>query len=259
MWGLPDFLLTEKQIEANRRWAEREIERRTAITVPWNPNMKWQKELNIQGSTYKPLSLFKVKRTGNDIHESKSCHLIVSPNKTFCYCEKLLKRGQQLETVNGKQRGTVMFDTDVLVPALHEKSNWEERWEKSPWMSLTPLEIFTLRPGTKRAKGSVVIVGLGLGHQLIEVSKRKNVGKLVLVEKSRELIDWLLPRIKPHLARELDDIIVGDAFLELPKLTADVALVDIFRHYGSNCYQRKELERTCRNIKFIWAWGSAEL
>ncbi len=88
-----------------------------------------------------------------------------------------------------------MWDGPVSIPALHERLSYnKDHWDQVPWMSLTPMEMMTMRHGTKRARGRVIVAGLGLGHQLIEVSKRKQVKEIVLVEKSQELVDWILPR-----------------------------------------------------------------
>ena len=45
----------------------------------------------------------------------------------------------------------------------------------------------------------------------------------------------------------------------MPKLTADVALVDIFRGYGNNDCEHRGLVHTCKNIKKIWSWGTAKI
>jgi hypothetical protein len=50
---------------------------------------------------------------------------------------------------------------------------------------------------------------------------------------------------------------VGDAFEVMPTMSADVALVDIFETYGNNGWERSKLERTCKGIRYLWAWGSA--
>ena len=50
---------------------------------------------------------------------------------------------------------------------------------------------------------------LGLGHQLIEVSKRLQVKRIVLVELDQELVDWILPVIRPHVKKPLE-VVVGD-------------------------------------------------
>lgn len=226
--------------------------------VPWSPKLKWEKHLKIQASTYKPLSLFKVEPGSSDIYDLTKAQRIVSPSGAWCYCEKLLRRGVVLATYYGSCQGAVEFDDDVIVPALHERHRWhKDRWSRDPWMSLTPMEMFTLRGGIRRAKGDVVVAGLGLGYQLIEVSRRRTVKRLRLIERSQELVDWLLPRIKPHLGCELADVIVGDVYDELPKLTADVALVDVFDTYGNNDWERDRLRHDCKHVDYVWVWGSA--
>lgn len=267
----PAFLMPESWHKLQEERHKREVERRYPLAVPWDLNVKWQPELTFKADTYKVLSLFDVKPTNsNNVNHAKPGELVLSPKKRYCYQEKRLQRGGMLRTVNGRKRGDVMWDGPVLVPALHERCSYNEsRWEEDPWMSLTPMEMMTLRPGTKRAKGRVIIAGLGLGHQLIEVSKRKQVKEIILVEQSQELVDWVLPRIEPHLDRGLTDVVVGDAYKVLQKMKADIALIDIFKSYGHNDFMRwvpdgnargnREEPVPCPGIKRIWCWGSAKL
>jgi spermidine synthase len=119
-----------------------------------------------------------------------------------------------------------------------------------------PPEILTLREGTRLAKGRVVIAGLGLGHQLIEVSKRFQVKEIVLVEQSQELVDFYLPRVRSLVKKKLT-VIVGDAYEVVPTLSADVALIDIFPGYGHNEAATRELARRSPKIKKMWGWGTA--
>lgn len=220
--------------------------------------MKWSPELNLQASTYHVRSLFDVPPlNSNDVRTARNGELAVSPNESWCYCEKVFPRGHLLATAKGSNSGSVLFDGDVLIPSLHQRG--KDGWIKVPWMSLTPMEIMTLRPGTRRAKGRVIVAGLGLGHQLIEVSLRKKVTHLTLVEKERELVDWLLPRLDPFLGRTIDELVIGDAYVELPKMEADAALVDIFQSYGGNSWERDRLARKCPGINFMWAWGAPYL
>jgi spermidine synthase len=116
--------------------------------------------------------------------------------------------------------------------------------------------MLTLRPGTRAAKGHVVIGGLGLGHQLIEVAKRLQVRRITLVELDRELVEWFLPRIRPMVRKPLE-VVVGDAFEVIPGLRADVALIDIFPEYGSNRAATEELARRSPGIRSFWGWGTA--
>lgn len=248
-------ILTPKMYETRRKHQAEDVARRLPLAQPWGPTIKWEHELNIQASTYKPEGLFKVRpnpRRGAE--KLKAAERKLSPTKRFAYCENILPKGAVLHTCYGKKKGTVLFDGDVIIPTLYEQREWG--WERDPWMSLTPMEMISLRPGTKRAKGHTVVAGLGLGHQLQEVSRRKQVKKLTLIEHSKELIDWIMPQL--DLGMEVE-VVVGNVFECLPKLTADVALVDTFPGYGSNHYDRDRLARGCKNIGFIWAWGAADL
>jgi hypothetical protein len=257
---IPSFLLSNHQLRMMKDRKKREVERRIPLAVPWDPEMKWDPELNIQAKTYKVFSLFKVPHSNSpDPHFVKPENLILSPDKNFCYYEVRIPRGTMLLTMNGRNKGDVLFDGPVTIPKIHDRERWSGGgWNCEPWMSQTPMEVMTLRVGTKRAKGNVIVAGLGLGHQLIEVSKRKQVKKLTLVEQSQELVDWLLPRITPHLQCGIE-VVVGDAYRVMPKMRADVALVDIFRSYGSNSWERDKLRDSCRGIDFIWAWGSSDV
>lgn len=177
-----------------------------------------------------------------------------SPDGKWCYAHTLLPRGTTLEIYNGRQRGTVMFDEDVEIPSLYERPR-----TRTPWMSLTPMEYLSLRGGTRRAKGHVIVAGFGLGHQFIEVMNRKQVTHVTIVEKSEELVDWLLPQVLKHTRKPGPRITVtiGDAMEVLPRLTADVALVDIFEGYGHNDIEQTKLRRTCKSIEYVWCWGAA--
>lgn len=266
---LSTFFMSDEMRRRIEAQEKRDIEERLRHCVPWDPEMKWQKELNLQAKTFKPLSLFKVKTLhNNDINSATMSQVVQSPKKNFVYAEKRLKRGYGLQTISGNRKGTVFFDADVVIPALHDVAPFRSGWRTDPWMSITPMEVMTLRPGTKRAKGRVIVAGLGLGHQLIEVSKRKQVKEIILVEQSQELVDWILPRVRPHLARELTDVVVGDAKKVLRKMTADVALIDIFPDYGDNTFtewvdlpgttRREERPIPTPGIKSIWCWGRAK-
>lgn len=262
MLMFPEFLMDPAQLAARERQRAAYVQARCSRAVPWDENLKWSPELNLLAHTYSVRSLFDVPAaSNNDPNLAPPDEVAVSPCGRWLYMDKVLPKGGQLHCVQGSKRGTVLFDGPVKIPALHE-ARPTGCWDQSPWMSLTPQELITLRPGTKRAKGRTIVAGLGLGHQLIEVSRRKHVTSLVLVERDRSLVDWLLPKVEPHLGRPRNDIevVVGDAYVELPKLgPADVALLDIFPRYGNNSPGRDEVRRTCPEIKFVWAWGAAAL
>lgn len=266
---LPSFCYSPEQQRQIAAQKKARIEKRLETCVDWHPNIKWEPALNIKAKSFVTHNLFpECVESAHPDPNREPDKGITSPNGKFLYLVKQVPRGIALDTWYGWKTGTVVFDGQVLVPALHQRSNWEKnnqdelKWRDAPWMSHTPAEIISMRGGTKRAKGRVIVAGLGLGYQLIEVSKRKQVTELVLLEKEQELVDWILPRVRPLLGERFRDkleVIVGDAMAEMPKLTADVGLVDIFDSYGNNDHERDQLRRSCRNIGYIWCWGSAQL
>lgn len=249
-----DFMLSHEQREARNRARRARIEERLATVAPWSPDIKWERELNLSAESYQSQlrHLFEVEPANlrsntNPLTIPEKCR-VVSGCKSWIYCENIVPRGFDLQTLSGRRQGTVMWDGDVVIPSLYEARRLA--WDGNPWMSLTPMEFITLRAGTRLAKGHVVIAGLGLGHQLHEVSHRKQVKRITLVERSASLVEFILPRVQPYLGCPVD-IVIDNAFKALPKMEADVALIDVFPKYGGNSFE------PCPKIKRVWCWGSA--
>ncbi|MEM6995885.1 MAG: hypothetical protein AAF721_35570, partial [Myxococcota bacterium] len=155
------------RISAERnRQLQAHHEQRLRNCVPWSAAIKWTPEMNIVGTTYKVLPLWpQIGASAVPVEALPEGLYVDSPHRTFRYCVRLNPRGTALHTWWGNQVGNVIFDSDVLIPALYQARPEAERddghWEPMPWMSITPGEIMTLRPGTRMAKGRVVIAGLG--------------------------------------------------------------------------------------------------
>ncbi len=240
-----------------------DYEGRLRQCVPWSSATKWTPKLNFKGSTYRVLELFPgIVASDDPVDALLPGQFVDSPGGTFRYCVRLQRRGKPLLTWWGSQVGTVIFDTDVIIPALYERRGpddpGEGQWQEAPWMSLTPAELMTLRPGTRLAKGRTLIAGLGLGHQLIVVTKRLQVKRILLVELNQELVDWILPVVVEHVRKPVD-VHVGDAYEIIPKLKADVALIDIFPGYGDGFKRVEELAARSPAIKRFWGWGTSEM
>lgn len=256
------FGMSEKTRKEHQEREARLIETRWARVEPWRHDLPWKPTLTLQASSWTAWNLFGVEPT---INNNVNCEhdiekkFITSPTGKYLYCEKLLPRGALLQTLQGSRRGDVMFDGPVCVPSLHEKS-YDDNWREEPWMSMTPMEVMTQRPGTRLAKGHTVIAGLGLGWGLFEVLRKRSVKKVTLIEISQELVDWLLPRIMDTIRLRAGEslpkleVVVGDAKEILKTFEADVALVDIFHNYGGNT-----LYHASPNIKTVWCWGAALL
>ncbi|HEY0134841.1 MAG TPA: hypothetical protein VGB85_12195 [Nannocystis sp.] len=245
---------------AHKQLLFEEYQRRMRSCVPWSPAMPYTPEMNIIGDTYHTLNVFpELAPSDAPVPQLNPAEHADSPNKQFRYCIRLHRAGHQLMTWFGDRTGSVIFDSDVHIPAIYQCLPGQPGvWNETPWMSLTPAEILTLREGSRMARGRVVIAGLGLGHQLIEVSKRLQVKEILLVELSQELVDFYLPRVRPLVKKRLT-VLVGDAYQIVPTLTADVALIDIFPAYGGNEAATRELARRSPKIKKMWGWGTATL
>jgi len=261
MFGLVFHLPSRADLKAR----EEQRLQRIAKAVPWRPDIPWSRELNIKADTYLVRHFFDGQET-------------LSKSGLWRYSEQVLPKGRLLATLHGSRHGTVLFDGSVLIPRLHRRD--DEAWSTEPFMSLTPMEMLTLRAGVRLATGHVVIAGLGLGHQAIEVSRKKTVKKITIVEKCSDLVDFVWPEVQKHVGDKPIEMIVGDAYEVLPKLTANIALVDIFPTYGSNRFEVRDLEPDrysrksnrsserysfgwkpvpCPTIKKVWVWGAADV
>jgi hypothetical protein len=237
----------------------------TAEFVPWINKIKWAPELNIRASTYNPFQLFrvvpKVGRPDPNLAEPEQC--CDSADGTWRYVINELPAGELLHTWSGNRIGTVMFDGPVLLPVISRRlvstaDDGTVLYAKDPWMSLTPAELLSMRTGVRLARGHTVVVGLGMGHQLIETCKKRTVTKVTLVEVDQELVGWVMPVLRRFFPKVLEKttVIVGDAYKVLPKLDADVALVDIFKSYGNNELYRSKLSGPLRMDR-VWVWGAS--
>jgi len=261
MLGIPYFLLSDSQRKMMADRARCKAEEMMENAVPWDPAMKWQKELALIAKSYndwlKQWFLFpdlqaqprKNKTPIDGPH-------VLSPGGDIVYVHCRSPGKVRVQTYYGKQVGSVWFTGPVTMPVLLRK-NYADRFEfrdEFVWMSLTPMEVFTLRGGIRRAKGNVIVAGLGLGYQLMQVCRRKKVDSVTLVEINQDLVDWLLPVIQKKLGPDADKILkveVGDAKDIVPKMKADVALIDIDSGYGGNYFNH-----SCPGIGYVWVWGS---
>lgn len=221
--------------------------------INWDLNVPFRQRLYFKAETYNPQSLFDVKSTEQrDPEDSIELgEAIVSPCGKWVYRERLLLKNKELTTCCGNKRGTVAFNGTVCIPIINKRTVYG--WDIEPWMSLTPLEYFTLRPGIRYSHGKVIVAGLGLGYQLQRICQKKTVKEVILVEKDKDLVDWILPRIKKSLKGKLKKVIIEDACKVIPLMEADVAVIDIYKTYGYNKFPE------CPNIGKVWIWGSAEI
>ena len=175
---------------------------------------------------------------------------IGSPSGAYLYTNRILPAGRCLKlALSPGQEGTVEFDGDVVIPTLFDLSGQNP----DPWMSLTPQEMITQRPGIRRATGTVLVGGLGLAWFLRKVHDRDEVERVILVERCQELIDWYgndLCRLLPKVT----DVICGDVYDRIGRFgTKTKHLLDIWKLYGE-CVLDERFRWHKRRYKHVWGW-----
>jgi len=122
-------------------------------------------------------------------------------------------------------------------------------------MSMTPAEMLTQRSGVQAAEGTVVLGGLGLGWLLRKVCEKPSVERVIVVEKSQELLDWYWTDLCKRYGK-VSDVICDDVYNQIGKHGAKVKyLLDIWLRFGQarRDSRFKALKRKLK--KRLWGWG----
>ncbi len=223
------------------------------IAEPWHEDRtRFKPELILQGKTYHMPPLFEVPAYPADPEQTPKNHLLHSPHGEFAYMNRLWKRGQGIPLLQNRRTGIVVWDQDVVIPVLLDGRTL------AVWMSLTPMEVFTLREGISLAKGTVIIGGLGMGYLLRKVCEKTTVERVIVVEQSRELLEWFgnsLCAAQPKVT----DVICGDAYDQLGKFGDQARyLFDIWPVYGDAAEDAK-FQTAKQQFRFVWGWGDYRL
>lgn len=142
------------------------------------------------------------------------------------------------------QTGEVSFTTPVSIPTLGDNIY--------TWMSLTPSEISSQVPGVRRARGNVLIGGLGLGWFARKVLEQPGVTRVTVVDSRQPILDYFG---KP-LARDFGDrvrFVCGDAFKCVRPSAYDTVLYDIWPGCGQSANDARWLKIASRHPN-AWAW-----
>ena len=102
------------------------------------------------------------------------------------------------------------------------------------WMCITPNEINTMLPHINKAKGNIVVFGLGLGYFAYMVSLKKEVKSITIIEKDKDIINLFNDNLFsyfPH--QDKIKIINADAFKFIEKdflSSYDYAFFDLWHN-----------------------------
>jgi hypothetical protein len=241
--------------------------RQPSILVPpaerWNEDTTpFRDELYLDATTYSVEPLFDPPMPAPRL----TPNYVVSPEGTFAYLNTVLPAWEPL-TLFGAKQGAVIWNGDVVIPMLvdmkrRDDGDWfddtvpeRERAAWGPvWMSLTPAEMISQRSGVRKAKGKVVIGGLGMGWFLRKVCEKEEVEEVIVVEKSHDLLDWY----GYHLCQrqpKVKDVICNDVYGDITRHGDAQFLLDIWP-----IYEGARQDNRLRKIRKIlgdrlWAWG----
>lgn len=146
----------------------------------------------------------------------------------------------------------VAFDADIDIPQIRQRNGG---LRPSVWMSTTPAEILSCRGGVRFAKGDVVIGGLGMGWQLHHIAEKKDVKRVVVIERDETIVDWYGRALCEHYGAEL---IVGDFWKEAPRFDKATTrfVIDVWPKWFDAKHSEK-LRAFRKSGYQAWAWGCA--
>lgn len=101
------------------------------------------------------------------------------------------------------------------------------------WMCITPNEIETMQPAIAKAKGNVLVMGLGLGYYPYMVSLKEEVKDIYIVEIDKTIIALFNKCLLPHFPHpEKIHIYYDDAlrYLKNTDKTFDTTFVDLWHN-----------------------------
>lgn len=236
------------------------------------PLEKWDEDttplrrsLFLDGSTFHPPLLFHLPAVTPD---KLSSHYLVSPAGRFAYQNRTIPKGRPLGLL-GVKNGWVVFNSDVVQPTLIDLTRDGRNGEFFPpgmsaeyrvmqgaiWMSSAPSEMLTQRPAVQKAEGKVLLGGLGLGWLLGKVSAKDTVEEVIVVEKSKELLQWYGNELCLKYPK-VREVICDDVYNQLGRHGGKtIYLLDIW-HLYSGAKEDKRLRHWKRKLKKrLWVWG----
>lgn len=120
-------------------------------------------------------------------------------------------------------------------------------------MSNTPMERKTHIEAINKAKGNVLVAGLGLGMYLQNIKDKEEVTSITVIEKSKEVIELIAKYFKDC---QKIKIINEDIFNYTPDIKFEFAFLDIWSDISEdNLVEFDILREKFKDIPEIICWG----
>ena len=158
-----------------------------------------------------------------------------------------------LQVFQGYRRGSVCFTGPVPIPVLVQKKD-----VKSVWMSLTPMEVISMRKGISYSRGTTVVGGMGMGYLARRCLERKQVKKLIVYDLKPEILKYFGQPLKEEFGDRLE-LKVGSIYSPEAVADAKVAdrvLVDIWQEDGAWSWDRSFKPFSAEFADKLWWWGN---
>lgn len=142
------------------------------------------------------------------------------------------------------------FDTEFSYPTVFENG--------VEWMAIKPNEIETMKEPIRKARGRVLVYGLGIGYFAYMASQKQEVDSVTIIERDQNVIDLFEECILPQFPNKNKiSIVKSDAFdyakNEMKKGSFDYVFTDLWHDVsdGVDLYVKmKKYEALCPNSHF---------
>ena len=138
-------------------------------------------------------------------------HINYEPYQLFAYDDIKMNGYKEYSQIG-------YFDNKFSYLALTEGNNI--------WMSLNPNEIETMKPYIAKARGNVLVLGLGMGYVPFMLSLKNCVQSIVIVEKDQEIINLFNELIYPYFPNKEKIKVIKDDAVEYVRRTQKQATYD---------------------------------
>lgn len=194
------------------------------------------KKLNPEDYTDNPY-VKAIKKTGRKGKYALK-YIDYSPYQLFAYDDIKINGYKEYSQIG-------YFDNKFSYLALTEGNNI--------WMSLNPNEIETMKPYINKAKGNVLVLGLGMGYVPFMLSLKNCVKSITIIERDQEIINLFNELIYPSFPnKEKVKIIKGDAVEYARKIqkqgTCDYVFADLWHDPEDGLPLFIELKKINKNI-----------
>ena len=161
-------------------------------------------------------------------------------------------------------RDDIIIDGYTEIPRIgyfSEKFTFPTVFENGvEWMAIKPNEIETMREHIEKARGCVLVYGLGLGYFAYMISLKENVNSVTIVERDESVIKLFKNHILPQFEnRDKIKIVKSDAFSfaenEMSKTAYDFVFTDLWHDVsdGTEMYiKMKKYESKLPNAEFAY-------